>query len=345
MYLNEADYLPQSPGALFPGPWLVFAPHPDDESYGMGGAIAQARQAGTDVCVVVVTDGRLGGEGGDLLVARREQEVAHALDVLGGGELQFWCEPDRGLEPVGRLVERVLEQFARFQGGSVFFPSFVEPHPDHRATAVLVWEALRRASFPLLPISYEVSVQGPCNHLIDITPVLERKCRAMAAYASQEAQREYAERVLALNRTRSWSLPPVMTHAEAFQIFPPRDVPAAAVLQDVRTNQIAGLGASGEAASVSVSAVGTAATGSALCGPDEQSPTMAGLHGWRCHMEAMEDDRRRLRHEADQAQAAAREAEAHLQALQASRSWRFAAPLRALSGALRRVRAVLGGRR
>ncbi len=61
------------------GPWLVFAPHADDESFGMGGTIAKAVQAGITVHLVVLTDGALGGKVKTLLksVKRRPATRRH----------------------------------------------------------------------------------------------------------------------------------------------------------------------------------------------------------------------------------------------------------------------------
>ena len=241
MQLTEIHYIPYSVSPLFPGPWVVFAPHADDETYGMGGTIAAARAAGIAVHVVVVTDGALGGAQGEDLIESREREVGKAVAVLGGTSLAFWRVPDRGLDPDANLIEAAEALLVSRAGGTAFFPSPVEPHPDHRATSVLVWEALRRCGFPVTPVAYEVSVQGPCNRLIDITPWVEIKRRAMAEYQSQESERPYARRILALNTTRSWSLPDTVELAEAFYVFPLEDVPLDVVLIRMRERDAEGV--------------------------------------------------------------------------------------------------------
>lgn len=225
----EQDYLPQAPGELFPGPWLVFAPHPDDETYGMGGAIAAARARGIEVTVVVVTDGALGGEGGEALVLQREAETRAAAAALGGVALQFWRYPDRGLSADEASIARVRALLETLPAGTAFFPSPGEPHPDHRAVAVMVWEAVRRTGFRWLPVSYDISVQGQSNHLLDVSATMPAKRAAMAVYASQEAQRPYAERIEALSRTRAWSLGETVEFAEAFQVWPALDQPLSEV--------------------------------------------------------------------------------------------------------------------
>lgn len=241
MFLIEADYLPQSTAALFDGPWLVFAPHADDETFGMGGAIALARAAGIDVHVVVMTDGALGGVAEDSLVATREREVARALEVLGGASLECWRQPDRGLRPDDGLICRAAALLENGGYRSVFFPTLIEPHPDHRATARIVWEALRRTGFPAASFSYDISIHGPCNRLLDITPAQAEKKRAMAVYASQEAERPYAIKVLASNQARTWSLPPEVSYAESFFAYERSDCPLERVLEGILSGYLRGL--------------------------------------------------------------------------------------------------------
>lgn len=238
--LEEGAYLPQHAWELFAGPWLVFAPHPDDETFGMGGAIALARQRGLEVHVVVVTDGALGGEGCDL-AARREQEVLDACERLGGASVAFWREPDRGLFPSAELIEKAAERIRALPGGTCFFPGLLEPHPDHRACALIAWAGLRRAGFVMEAVAYEISVQNPCNRLIDITQVVALKQAAMRAHASQACEHPYERRVLAMNVARAWSLPQAVTHAEAFFAFPPTDATLEAMLADLQITHRLGL--------------------------------------------------------------------------------------------------------
>ena len=70
------------------GPLLVLAPHPDDESLGCGGIIAEARARGHAVYVTVVTDGTASHPGSRThtaarLQAVREKEVQAAVAELG----------------------------------------------------------------------------------------------------------------------------------------------------------------------------------------------------------------------------------------------------------------------
>ncbi len=64
---------------------LVFAPHPDDESIGMGGTIYKHTQRGDEVAIAIMTTGNIGSLEIDpkRLEKTREKEVREACKVLG----------------------------------------------------------------------------------------------------------------------------------------------------------------------------------------------------------------------------------------------------------------------
>ena len=79
--LQEKDLIPYTSSDLPLGPYLVFAPHPDDETFGMGGTIVMAGRAGIAVHVVVLTDGQ---QAGDANIRRHEaQEAGRILGLAG----------------------------------------------------------------------------------------------------------------------------------------------------------------------------------------------------------------------------------------------------------------------
>ena len=72
MFNQEDVLIPFSVSELPKGPWLVFAPHADDETFGMGGTLLKAKQQGIKTHLVVLTDGSLGGDAPDLVKVRQE---------------------------------------------------------------------------------------------------------------------------------------------------------------------------------------------------------------------------------------------------------------------------------
>ena len=198
------------------GPWLVFAPHPDDETFGMGGTIIKAANAGIAVDLVVLTDGALGGSG-ESLVARRQHEVREAAQILGLHSVQFLAEPDRGLQNTDKLARQLASLITRCKPAAVFFPGVLELHPDHRAAALLVWRSLQLlGSGSPAPIAYEITGQSPANCLVDISRQADAKQQAIACHASQLGENNYADVIRALNKLRTLTTPPNVQAAEAF---------------------------------------------------------------------------------------------------------------------------------
>lgn len=214
----ENVLLPYDLSPLPQGPWLVFAPHADDETYGMGGALLRAKAAGIETHVVVLTDGALGGEASDL-VAIRQAEVQQAARELGLAGLQCWDEPDRGLAASSALVAKTAAAIRQSGAAAVFFPGALEAHPDHRASAQLVWLALQ--SLEALPraYSYEIGTQNPINTMIDTTDVIGDKARVMKCYNSQNTENNYEDLVLALDKGRTFTMPAEVSHCEGFYCY------------------------------------------------------------------------------------------------------------------------------
>jgi len=233
---DEQTYLPFSAGTLPQGAWLVIAPHPDDEAFGLGGALLLAAQQGIAADVLFLTSGGKGGAEG--IAAVREQEALEAARLMGIREVFFWRLPDRSLSAYQSVIDRLAEVIGSTKPSTIFFPSPVEPHPDHRAASVIAWEALRKTGFTAEPWSYEISVQGPVNHLLDISQVVAHKREIMAVYASQMTQNSYMDSIIGLNQGRAWSLPLDVSHAEAFFIWPKQDRSLNAMLMVFQTPKL-----------------------------------------------------------------------------------------------------------
>ena len=233
---DETHYLPFQTSSLPLGAWLVIAPHADDETFGMGGAIALSTQSGAQVDVLIMTDGAQGGDTSDI-VEQREQEARLAMNALGCRKVHFLRQPDRELKISEAVIAQVVDLMRAEKYSAIFFPSPVEPHPDHRATAQIAWEALRKTQFSALPFSYEISAQGPCNLLVDISSVVAQKIEVMRLYSSQLTQNAYVERILGLNAARTWSLPLDVSHAEGFYRWEASDSPLSAQLWAIQYAQ------------------------------------------------------------------------------------------------------------
>ncbi|MEI7538117.1 MAG: PIG-L family deacetylase, partial [Comamonadaceae bacterium] len=211
----ETDLIPYSACLCLPArSVLVLAPHPDDEVFGCGGAIAQHVRSGHPVCVVILTDGALYAEA-DV----RQRESVAAAQLLGYGTPEFWNLPDGSLRYSDELAQRLADRIAQCGADLVYAPSPWEIHPDHRQTQMLAVEAVRRSAVNVQLAFYEVGVPLRPNALLDITSLLETKEAAMSCFASQLVHQSYADHILGLNRFRTYTLPKEVLAAEAFWLL------------------------------------------------------------------------------------------------------------------------------
>ncbi len=199
------DWLPVV-GAMAPWPatgsqpsrLVVVAPHPDDETLGVGGFIAAAALRGVPAVVISVTDGEAAPvtTGLDGLGERRHSELLASLRVLS---------PDRGCTvhrlrlPDGRVLIHAETLRDRLQaviepGDLILGPLECDGHPDHDATG----EAVRSvaevcgADFGFYPVwawhwhHPHLSLVGERGRRFDLSPDLVRvKADAINCYASQ----------------------------------------------------------------------------------------------------------------------------------------------------------------
>jgi LmbE family N-acetylglucosaminyl deacetylase len=187
-------------------PILVVAPHPDDETLGCGGLIAEMAEQGIKVVVAVMTDGARSHPNSKTFDAERirnlrEAETATALRLLGLDEphLVFFRRPDGFLKSDGgdgrAIVENLAALVDRENIESVFVTWGADPHPDHLAAYDLVVDLakirpeLRVFAYPIwaLTLSPETELNhrhGPALRL-QIRSQRFKKRAAIACYTSQ----------------------------------------------------------------------------------------------------------------------------------------------------------------
>ena len=187
-------------------PFIVIAPHPDDESLACGGLIAEACRQGLRGKVVIVSDGAGSHPNSkayppDRLRSLREEEAKQAGAELGLNpeEMLFLGLPDRFVPHEGEEAERAIgviaDRVRNFGAASLFVSWRHDPHCDHEASYRIARAVQRRVGEVRL---FEYVVWGhtlPPSTKVD--PIhsgfriridheaQEKKRRAIAAHRSQ----------------------------------------------------------------------------------------------------------------------------------------------------------------
>lgn len=150
-----ADPLPALDLTDCPG-LVIVAPHPDDETLGLGATAAQLAAAGVDVQLVAVSDG--GGAYPDLSPFERNQlehtrrtELSRAAALLGVPPPIFLGLPDGQLAEREDLLADLLAGILE-AGGDVWCAATWrgDGHPDHEAVGRAAAEAAGRTGAVLL---------------------------------------------------------------------------------------------------------------------------------------------------------------------------------------------------
>lgn len=176
--------------------YLVIAPHPDDAELGVGGTMLSLLAQGATVGILDLTDGEPTPHGSPEIRRRETEEATAMLGLSWRGNL--------GL--TNRRLEADLEARARLAGvlrqlrpRYLFAPYWEDTHPDHVAASALVdaarfWAKLSKSDLPgdphfphriLYYFSVHLRLHPRPSFVLDITPYLETKMRAIACYRSQ----------------------------------------------------------------------------------------------------------------------------------------------------------------
>ncbi|WP_375453567.1 PIG-L deacetylase family protein [uncultured Methylobacterium sp.] len=205
-FLPLLDRLPVADlAAMTTRGFVVVAPHPDDESLGCGGLIAEGRARGLPVRLVVISDGCGSHPNSRLypparLRTLREAETLRAAAELGlaSEHVAFLRLPDAHVpsrnEPAEAAARTVAATARGIGADAVFVTWRHDPHCDHAAAADIVGLArplmpgLRAFAYPVwgwtLPPGREVG-PAPAGFRLDVEAHRAAKRRAVAAHASQ----------------------------------------------------------------------------------------------------------------------------------------------------------------
>lgn len=214
-FLEQADAAPFAglPDIVGEGGVVVLAPHPDDESLGCGGLLAEAAAAGRGLRVIFISDGGAshpteGAEDRAALSRIRQAEALEALACLGvpASDAVFLGLPDAAVPEAGAAfdvaVGAVRDALRSTSAGALLTTWEHDPHCDHHAAWAMARAALtarppgappcRLVQYSVwghtLPPDHALPGPAPQARRLDVRRHLAAKARALACHRSQFGQ-------------------------------------------------------------------------------------------------------------------------------------------------------------
>jgi len=185
--------------APVPGPLVVVAPHPDDETLGAGGLLHDWALAGHPIIVVVVTDGEAARPELHHLADIRVKELHAALSELApqGVSVHRLSLPDGRVHEQENYLARLLEVLVPL-GSTLVAPFEEDGHIDHNATGRACWAVARKLGVTLVrypiwawhrltPAEFGGAPMGSFRLSVDAQAA---KRRAMKCFVSQLESRD-----------------------------------------------------------------------------------------------------------------------------------------------------------
>lgn len=237
---SRSGLLPAPPLAVSAGEWAraeglqriaVLAPHPDDETLGLGATLAGLSVAGVEILVIVVTDG--GASRAPLIrdktaperAAFRMREHRAALQSLGAGIQSFGplVAEQHGWETTAefpRVGAAVIERLRDFGPQILCSTPPFDFHPDHRAVAAIARNAAQELGAEKCRHFYYESQApfrgfSPTRWLVADSAAKIARAGAINAYPSQQGTLQAACRISRMRATMAGERMPVETLLEA----------------------------------------------------------------------------------------------------------------------------------
>jgi bacillithiol biosynthesis deacetylase BshB1 len=174
---------------------LAIAAHRDDVEQTCGGTLLRMASRGLRTAILDLTQGEAGTRGS---AEERAQEAANAADVLGVAWRQALDLPDGAIENTHENRIKIVRVLRQLRPRVVILPYWQARHPDHATTATLGYEACFLSGlakvdtgssphrpFKIVYASLYADVRP--SFIVDITPFIEQRHRALMAYRSQYA--------------------------------------------------------------------------------------------------------------------------------------------------------------
>ena len=174
---------------------LAIAAHRDDVEQTCGGTLLRMRSIGVSTAILDLTRGEAGTRGS---AEERAAEADEAARILGVGSREALDIPDGRVENSWENRLKIVEVLRRIRPRVVILPYWTGRHPDHYNASVLGYEAcfvsglakIETGAAPHRPFKIVYATlyaDVRPSFVVDITPFIEERHRALMAYQSQYA--------------------------------------------------------------------------------------------------------------------------------------------------------------
>jgi bacillithiol biosynthesis deacetylase BshB1 len=174
---------------------LAIAAHRDDVEQTCGGTLLRMASRGLRTAILDLTQGEAGTRGTS---EDRAREASEAASILGVSWRQALDLPDGAIENTYANRMKIAALLRRLRPRVVILPYWQARHPDHAIVALLGYEACfvsglakidtgaaPHRPFKIVYASLYADVRP--SFVVDVTPFIEQRHRALMAYRSQYA--------------------------------------------------------------------------------------------------------------------------------------------------------------
>ena len=175
---------------------LVIAPHPDDETLGVGGTLLRRKSEGAKTAWLIMTQM---DQIEDTKSQKRKNEVLKVSEIFGFDKIYQLGFPTTKLDqiPMFELVNGISKVVNEFQPTEIFLPHPSDIHSDHKITFQAASSCTKWFRFPSIKriLAYETLSETDFglsrennfhpNYYVDIEKYLDQKIIAMRTYQSE----------------------------------------------------------------------------------------------------------------------------------------------------------------
>lgn len=175
---------------------LVICAHSDDQILGPGATIAKYSKEGKNIHTIIMSYGinALPWLKENVAKRTRIREAKCADKIIGGKSVEFFnLIEGKFLEEYKekKIDKKLAKILLKLRPTKIFIHSFIDPHPDHRATYKITREVIKTTR--LKPDIYMFDIWNPItvkkSHLprmyVDITDTFKIKTKALKCFPSQ----------------------------------------------------------------------------------------------------------------------------------------------------------------